>query len=137
MLKTASVIVAVMLGTAMAPLHAAERDGDHVPVRLDIRNDAADAVLRCQVVLAHFVTLADRRLAPGETRELDLQRAAPSGALFVPGEDGRLMAVENIYCGLDERWDGTRVALDLTPLREPARQRLGVACAAARTPLCR
>ncbi|MGD9536881.1 MAG: hypothetical protein AB7P52_07415 [Alphaproteobacteria bacterium] len=136
-MKTASVIVAVMLGMAMAPLHAAEREGDHAPVRLGIRNEAADAVLRCQVVLAHFVTLADHRLAPGETRELDLQRAASSGALFVSGEGGRLMAVENVYCGLDAQWDGTRVALDLTPLREPARQSLGVACAAARTPLCR
>jgi hypothetical protein len=135
-LKAAFISAAVALTLAATPLHAAEPAGDRAPVRLSIQNDA-DAVLRCQVVLAHFVTLADHRLPPGTVRELDLERAAPSGALYVSGDDGRPMAIEAIYCGLDERWDGTRAALDLTPLREPDRQRLAVACAGVQTPLCR
>ena len=128
-------VLAAFVLTA-APLQAAERYGDRVPVRLRLSNEAVNMTVRCQIVLAHFVTLADYRIVPGASRELELQREESSGALIVSRDDGRPMAIESIYCGLDGRWDETRADLPLNGLRDRARDHVDMICVDSGSPVC-
>ena len=109
------------------------------PVRLEIANAKSGAMMRCQLVLAHFVTLAPDRIRPGHRATIELHRDVGAGTLFYRRADGQPMALETVLCGLDDDWAATRNDLDLRRLRGGEGDRLlivcdgeqGLACAAA------
>ena len=95
------------------------------PIMLTIQNDALQAV-RCQFVLAHFVTFDLATIAGGDATTVALQRTADGTLSLV--HDGRSMATENVLCGLDEGWATSKHDLDLQPLRTGSRGDFTFAC---------
>ena len=108
---------------------------DPVPVTLTIENATAGPALRCQLVLAHFVTQDLAPIPANAVAEVDMQRDS-GGTLFFQG-GGRSMAVENILCSLDDNWTASRNNLDLRSLREGALPALRVTCSATDSLTCR
>lgn len=102
---------------------------DPAPIVLEIANETASYVLRCQLVLAHFMTRDLKAAAPGKTLEVDLLREGATGTLLRSDLDGRLVPVENVFCGADVDWVATRNDLDLTRLRAGDLRRLRIVCA--------
>ena len=132
MTQVASRTLAVVAGLTYGLIALVAAAADPVPVTLTIENATAGPALRCQLVLAHFIT-HDLALIPANgTAEIDLQRN-PSGTLFFQGGD-RSMAVENVLCGRDDNWTASRNDLDLRRLREAASPALRVTCSAADLP---
>ncbi len=95
---------------------AGEPEGPRAPVRLEIFN-GAESRLRCQLVLAHFVTQDIAPISPGDETVIELDRDADKGTLIFLHEGGPSMALENILCGLSGAWRETRADLDLAGLR--------------------
>lgn len=89
-------------------------------VRLEIVNAGAGPPLRCILVLAHFVTLEVGLIEPGQSLRLTLARDAADGVLSVRAENGKLMAVENLLCGVSGTWGRTRADVPLAALRVSA-----------------
>ena len=103
--------------------------GESISVRLHITNAKTESIVRCQLVLAHFVTLDVVRIEPHHRATIDLQRDIRAGALYYLHEGNQPMALENVLCGLDEDWATTRNDLDLRDLRGGQQDRLVVICA--------
>jgi hypothetical protein len=101
---------------------------ERAPVVLKIVNNINDAVLRCQLVLAHFMTGDLAPAAPGRVIEIGLLREAATSTLVYLGPGGRLVAVENVLCGADDDWMATRNDINLMPLRAGGTQQLQIAC---------
>lgn len=117
----------LVVATALAlPVPAARAATE--PVRLEIANAKSGSLVRCQLVLAHFVTLAPDKIGPDHHATIELQRDVQAGTLFYPREDGRPMALENVFCGLDDDWAATRNDLDLRRLRGGEGNRLLIVC---------
>ena len=130
-------MLAALLATASIldlPVSAAAPASE--PVRLEIANVKSPSVLRCQLVLAHFVTLALERIGPESRAIIQLQRDMQAGTLFYPRADGRPMALENVFCGLDDDWQANRVDLDLQPLRGGEGELLLIVCDGGRGLAC-
>ena len=102
---------------------------DRTPVVLQIANDSGRG-LRCQLILAHFMTRDLKLAAPGGAIAVDLLRETETGTLLRSDVDGRLVPVENVLCGVDSDWVTTRNDLDLTDLREGGARRLRIDCSA-------
>ncbi len=130
-LAPAPLLAALLAAVLAGPLSAAPA-GE--PVRLEIANAKAAALLRCQLVLAHFVTLAPAPIGPAGRVAFELRRD-PDGSLFYPHAEGPPMALENVLCGLDEDWTATRNDLDLRPLRG-GEERLLIVCDGERGLAC-
>lgn len=107
---------------------AAAIAGETAPAVLEIVNETTRAVLRCQLVLAHFMTRDLAPTAPGQALEIDLLRETASGTLLRSDLDGRLVPVENVLCGADDDWMATRNDVDLTGLRAGSLRRLRIVC---------
>lgn len=111
---------------AVAPLTQlhAETDGPYpsvdadgfVPVAIGIRNDA-DEPIRCVAILAHFITRDLDPVAAGQTGELVLDRNTDLRALAYGSHNGAPMLLENILCGLDGDWTGSRTDVPLNEIR--------------------
>jgi len=125
MIRFAAVLAAMtaFAGTATA----AEPSGAHEPVALEVVNGARQATLRCQLILAHFVTHQALLLPAGQRDSIPLDRYRDDGALTF-ARAGRTMAVERLLCGLDDDWAGTAGDLDLGPLRDGRLSRLRLRC---------
>jgi hypothetical protein len=93
-----------------------------------IVNGAESDVLRCQLVLAHFMTRDLPAVAPGREVEVGLWWEAATGTLFHGDAGGRKTAVENLLCGADRDWTATRNDMDLTRLREGGVGHLRIVC---------
>lgn len=106
---------------------AAAAGQDRTPVVLQIANDSG-RVLRCQLILARFMTRDPKPAAPGDAIAVDLLRETATGTLLRSDLDGRLVPVENVLCGIDADWVATRNDLDLTVLREGSARRLRIDC---------
>jgi hypothetical protein len=125
----------MVVATALAlPVPAARAATE--PVRLEIANAKSGSLVRCQLVLAHFVTLAPDKIGPDRHATIELQRDVQAGTLFYPREDGRPMALENVFCGLDDDWVATRNDLDLRRLRGGDGNRLLIVCDGEQGLLC-
>jgi len=85
-------------------------------VHLEIFN-GAESRLRCQLVLAHFVTQDIPPIPPGNKFVIALERDVDEGTLIFRHAGGQSMAIENVLCGLMGAWRETRADLDLTDLR--------------------
>jgi hypothetical protein len=123
-LLAGSLALLLLIGTQKTPALGEERGA----VVLRIGNGTVSAGLRCQAVLAHFMTRDLAPFAPGGELTIPLQRETATGALLAVGPGGRLIPVENVLCGLDRDWVATRNDLDLTRLREGSTQQLRIVC---------
>ncbi|GAB5468566.1 MAG: hypothetical protein Kilf2KO_15960 [Rhodospirillales bacterium] len=102
---------------------------------IDLTN-AGERELRCQYLLAHWMSGEILRIAPGESVTLVIYRSA-EGALYLRQiDDPRPLYVESLLCGPDLGFGEDRQQIDLSPLRQGASRRLAVSCATA-PPLCR
>ncbi len=110
---------------------AAEDYGVTRPVSVQITNATSKAALRCQLILAHFVTYEADALAKGQEATLELLRGDQDGTLIFSGRDGRQMALENLLCGFDDDWGGTQNDLNLAQLRDGTSNRLQIICSGA------
>ena len=117
------------LAVAIVSRGFAAHGEERTPVALRVANGTENAVLRCQLVLAHFMTgdLAPAR--PGLVIDIDLMREAATSTLLYLGPGGRLVAVENVLCGANGDWAATRNDIDLTALRDGRTQQLRMICA--------
>ena len=107
-----------------------------VVVSLKIENGMANGALRCQLVLAHFVTVGLAPIPAGQRLAVALTRDA-AGALFYQAGEGPLMAIENVLCGRDDDWAATRQDLNLTTLRGPGVPAARIVCAGDNVHKCR
>jgi len=103
-------------------------DAAPLPVTATIRNAPGGEPLRCVVVLAHFVTMDLRAIAPGDEIAISLTRDAKTRTLIVTAPDGRRMALESLLCGATSAWAKTRGEVPLLPLRETAGGRVVFTC---------
>ncbi|MBR45580.1 MAG: hypothetical protein CMM31_03670 [Rhodospirillaceae bacterium] len=110
--------VLVLFTFFVLPLNsfAGEPEGPSAPVSLEVVN-GAEGRLRCQLVLAHFVTQDIAPVPPGGETVIVFDRDADEGVLIFRHVGGRSMALENVLCGLAGDWRATRADLDLADLR--------------------
>ncbi len=90
---------------------------DTVPVRLRISNASTDVSLRCLLSMAHFITRDISPIAEGDYIDVNLLRGVKSHTLYYRENSTPLMAIENIYCGMDQAWAETKGNLNLAALR--------------------
>lgn len=125
--------VLLALFVAAMPL-AAVAEGERV--RLSLANETG-AALRCQFLLAHWMTSESWVLAPGDRLALTLGRTQ-EGVLFQShAEEPRPFPVEALLCGRDAAFADTRRALDLSALRVGASRALHLVCVATGSLICR
>jgi len=105
-----------------------EAEEDVSPAYLSIANEYSGGSVRCLFSLAHFITYDAPVISDGESIDVELQRGNTSGTLYLRQNGSPLMAVENVFCGIDHAWTKTKIDLTLTPLRREARKRLNVHC---------
>jgi hypothetical protein len=124
-----------LLAAALAAHVPGLRPAAAEEVALTLANESA-ATLRCQILLAHWVTLDLPVLAPGAATQLKIERDATSGALSIPRADGRAMMLEGLACGTTHDWSGTlgRIGLDGV-MRAPGRN-TRLVCRLGRVVLC-
>ncbi len=108
---------------------------DATPIKLTIENAASGPNIRCQVILAHFVTHDLPTIPASQSATIEMDRATDGTLFFRKG--GQTMATENILCGLDQNWTVSRNDLDLRALRIGTREALQVTCSGATTLTCR
>ncbi len=110
--------------------------GDEDKVSIAVANETRQ-VLRCQFLLAHWMTSAAVLIQPGASARLALGRAV-DGALFQrqAGEE-RPFHVESLLCGSDRDFGSSRIDLDLSPLRARESDSLSFRCGGEAAPACR
>ena len=112
----------VMLGLAAC---AAQPETETVKLRIE--NADAQAI-RCQAILAHFVTRSLPEIAAGGAQEVILERDPGQGTLSYGTSDGRPMMLENILCGRVADWTETARDLPLQALRTGTASRFAARC---------
>lgn len=98
------------------------------PVVLKITNKTENDTLRCQLLLAHFMTGDAAQATTGWVIEVGMLREVATSTLLYLGPGDRLVAVENMLCGADDDWQATRKNIDLTPLRAGGTRLLQITC---------
>lgn len=111
-------------------------ESDTRPVRLRITNASADHSLRCLLSMAHFITRDIAPIAAGKHAVIELQRGVKSDTLYYQENTTPLMAVENIYCGIDQAWAETKNNLNISALRSGNGKSYHVACTINRELVC-
>ena len=96
---------------------------DPISVYVSITNFHPSEPVRCQFVLAHFVTYDPPILSSGETLVTSISLEQDSSTLFLVHTD-KPMAIEDLFCALDSDWSDTRLELSLTPLQNAAKTHL-------------
>ncbi len=113
------------LVASLASATAAASENDEVSI--EVANESGQ-LLRCQFLLAHWMTSAALVLEPGDSARLILGRAA-DGALFQrKAGEARPFPVESLLCGADQDFGSSRQDLDLSPLRRRQSDALAVRC---------
>jgi hypothetical protein len=100
---------------------------DPTPIYVSITNFHASESVRCQFVLAHFVTYDPPILLPGETLVTSITRGQDDSTLFLV-QSGKAMAVEDLFCALDSAWSDTRMELSLAALQTNTTPHLVFSC---------
>ena len=100
---------------------------DPNPAYVSITNFHASESVRCQFVLAHFVTYDPPVLLSGETLFVPITLEQDNSTLFLV-ESGKPMAIEDLFCALNSAWSDTRLELSLTPLQSTTTTHLEFSC---------
>jgi len=103
-------VLAAVLAAACPLSGCAER------VTLMVLNETA-APMKCQVMFARWVERTTDPIPPDSPLVIAFQRQLEDGALFMFGDDGQRMMVENLFCGPEEEWWRQRRDIPLLPLR--------------------
>lgn len=98
-------------------------------MELVVENSGGE-VLRCTLVLAHFITKDLGEIAPGTAVSVSLERQAADGVLAAGRHKGEPMLVENLLCGASSDWQGTAADLPLLQLRRDERTHYHLRCRA-------
>ena len=85
-------------------------------VYVSIRNLHTSESVRCQFVLAHFVTYDPPMILSGETLVVPITIEQDNSTLFLV-DYSKPMAIEDLFCALDSAWPDTLLELSLTPLQ--------------------
>jgi hypothetical protein len=91
--------------------------------------------IRCQFVLAHFVTYDFEKVLPNDTLSIPVILRQSDRTIFYVYA-GKRMAVEDLFCGLDAHWSSTRKELTLTPLQSMLDESLDFDCGLDRDLFC-
>ena len=89
---------------------------DPAPVYITISNFHFSESVRCQFVLAHFVTYDPPMILSGETLVVPITIEQDNSTLFLI-DSNKPMAIEDLFCTLDSAWSDTRLELSLAPLQ--------------------
>ena len=100
---------------------------DYDPLRISISNQHENDAVRCQLVLAHFVTYDLNRVESGKEISFSILLSPIDSTLFY-NHSGKLMAIEDLFCGLHSDWSTTRQELSLTPLQTKGSASLNFRC---------
>lgn len=107
-----------------------------VPVHLRISNASTDVSLRCLLSMAHFITRDLAPIAGGSHADLNLHRGVKSRTLYYKEGTTPLMAIENIYCGMDRAWAETKNNLNIAALRSENKTSHHVVCTSDNGLIC-
>ena len=102
---------------------------DPAPVYITISNFHFSESVRCQFVLAHFVTYDPPVLLSGETLVVPITLEQDNSTLFLDNS-AQPMAIEDLFCALDSTWSDTRWELSLAPLQRSTTANLIFSCGA-------
>ena len=122
--------ICLTLGYIGMTAHAAEDnpESNHLLNRtIVISNDHIDQSVRCQLVLAHFVTYDPVNIAPKDTLLIPVELRNSDRTIFYLYA-GTYMAIEDLLCGFDSNWSLTRRELSLTPLQSLTVESLHFTC---------
>ena len=111
----------------------AANDGSQVSIR--IQNDSSET-LRCEAILAHFVTLPLSKVPPHQSIAVTLGRDLPQGTLSLGQHKGSPMMLENILCAVASQWDKTKTDLPILDLRANPANHFAFSCKLSNRLLC-
>ena len=117
----------ILLNSAIAEAKNEYQFIDPNPAYVSITNFHSSESVRCQLVLAHFVTYDPPLLLAGETLVVPIMLGQDNSTLFLV-DSGNPMAIEDLFCALDSAWSETRLELSLTPLQSSTTPRLAFFC---------
>ena len=106
----------VLLDSGIAEAKSEYQFIDPNSAYVSITNFHASESVRCQFVLAHFVTYDPPILLSGETLVLPITLGQDNSTLFLV-DSSKPMAIEDLFCALDSAWSDTRLELSLVPLQ--------------------
>jgi hypothetical protein len=117
----------ILLNSGIAEAKSEYRFIDPNPVYVSITNFHSSESVRCQLVLAHFVTYDPPVLLAGETLVIPITLEQHNSTLFLV-DSGSPMAIEDLFCALDSAWSDTRLELSLAPLQSSTTPHLIFSC---------
>ena len=100
---------------------------DPNPTYISITNLHTSESIRCQFVLAHFVTYDPPMILSGETLVVPITIEQDNSTLFLVNSS-KPMAIEDLFCALDSAWSDTRLELSLAPLQRSTMPHLTFSC---------
>jgi hypothetical protein len=117
----------VLLVSGTAEAKSEYQFNDPNPVYVSITNFHVSESVRCQFVLAHFVTYDPPVLLSGETLVVPITLEQDNSTLFLL-DYGKPMAIEDLFCALDSAWSDTLSELSLAPLQNSTAENLTFSC---------
>ena len=117
----------IIFDSAVADPKNEHRFVDPAPVYVTISNFHVSESVRCQFVLAHFVTYDPPVLHSGETLVVPITLEQDNSTLFLVNS-AQPMAIEDLFCALDSAWSDTRLELSLAPLQSSTITHLTFSC---------
>jgi hypothetical protein len=117
----------VLLNSGIAGAKSEYQFIDPNPTYVSITNVHTTESVRCQFVLAHFVTYDPPIILSGQTLVVPITIEQDNFTLFLV-DSGRPMAIEDLFCALDSAWSDTRLELSLAPLQSSTTAYLTFSC---------
>ena len=117
----------IIFDSAVAETKNQHRFVDPAPVYVTISNFHVSESVRCQFVLAHFVTYDPPIILSGQTLVVPITIEQDNFTLFLV-DSGKPMAIEDLFCALNSAWSDTRLELSLTPLQSTTTTHLEFSC---------
>ena len=109
--------VCLIFGYAGMTTHASEDNlvvNNFLHRTIFISNDHTTEDVRCQFILAHFVTYDFVKFSQNDTLSIPVYLSNSDGTIFY-FHAGNYMAIEDLLCGFDADWALTRQELSLIP----------------------
>ena len=134
-LKLKVYFFAALFMTLQALAHGNDDREAYLLRNVQVKNQQSAHEIRCQLILAHFVTYDFSKLSSGQSLDFSIILRVPDRTLFFIHAK-RTMAIENLLCGLDTNWSITKTELPLALFQTTNRQSLVFECVFNTTFLC-
>lgn len=118
-----NLIFALMVSLSWSTVAANERDD----VIVTIHNDSPEP-LRCEAILAHFVTMPLFTIPRHQSAAITLRRDLQQGTLSLGEHKGSPMMLENILCAVDTQWTATKTDLPILDIRANPADHFSFSC---------